>query len=364
MPECKDIGVHPLGQTSRSEVMWRRLQERTPFPLSVMISLTGRCNARCGHCELILKHSADDELSFAEISPILEQLKEAGVLSVTFTGGEPCLRDDLEGIVADAAAKRFYVTLKTNGTLIDEARSRSLIHAGLGGVHISIYHDVPDMHDAFVGIDGALSAAMNAAAMFKPSGARVQLSLIAMDWNVDAVFRLVDLCENRGYAYMVESQIAPRRGGDKTPLSHQAPRNRLESLFRDPRVLDRKAFASISQRHSDDSVCGAGVGSCYIHHNGELWPCGRLPYSMGNLKSDGFKEIWLTSKVRKEVLGTRWRRLPSCNSCRLSGICSRCLASALSAEGGFVVPDPRECEATRALSAVLDEGDHAPIGKT
>jgi radical SAM protein with 4Fe4S-binding SPASM domain len=353
MPDCKDIGVYPLGQTSHSEEMWRRLQEKSPYPLSVMMSLTGRCNARCGHCELVLEQTDCDELSLPEISAMLDQLQNVGVLSLTFTGGEPCLRDDLADIVAHAVAKRFYVTLKTNGSLLHEVLARSLIDAGLGGIHISIYHDYPSLHDEFVGIEGAWSRAMNAAFVMRKLGVRVQLSLIAMNWNADAIFRLVEYCRKQQFAFMIDTQISSRRGNDRSSLSYQASTEQIEALLCDPGLLDKSSQMGSLLRKPVDSVCGAAVHSCYIHHNGEVWPCGRLPFSMGNLTSTNFKDIWLTSAVREQVLNTRWQSLPKCKSCEVSGLCSRCLAGAHPEQGVYVSPDPRECAAALAVARLI-----------
>jgi MoaA/NifB/PqqE/SkfB family radical SAM enzyme len=68
---------------------------RLRCPQSVMFELTYRCNFDCPHC--YVKGSAIEgaELSTKQIFRILDQMKDIGVYSVVFTGGEALLRHDI-----------------------------------------------------------------------------------------------------------------------------------------------------------------------------------------------------------------------------------------------------------------------------
>jgi AdoMet-dependent heme synthase len=58
-------------------------------PLYVAWELTHRCNARCLHCYSASGPDADsDELSLAGGLNLIDQLAEAGVLVLAFSGGE------------------------------------------------------------------------------------------------------------------------------------------------------------------------------------------------------------------------------------------------------------------------------------
>src|SRR5947209_135784 len=60
------------------------------------------------------------ELSFPEITRIMDEIQEAGCLELCLTGGEPLARKDFLDIYAYAKQKGFLVTVFTNGTLLTE----------------------------------------------------------------------------------------------------------------------------------------------------------------------------------------------------------------------------------------------------
>jgi MoaA/NifB/PqqE/SkfB family radical SAM enzyme len=62
-------------------------------PLDVSLELTHRCNFRCQHC-YIPDFSLPNLLTTERILSLLEELKAAGTLFLTLTGGEMFLRQD------------------------------------------------------------------------------------------------------------------------------------------------------------------------------------------------------------------------------------------------------------------------------
>lgn len=105
-------------------------------PLSALrISVTDRCNLRCGYCMPELDYRwlpRDDLLSFAEITRLVRVMIGLGVAKVRLTGGEPLLRQDLEDLVASLASERGLreVALITNGVLL-ASKAAALRVAGL-----------------------------------------------------------------------------------------------------------------------------------------------------------------------------------------------------------------------------------------
>ena len=73
-----------------SEV-WRKNRQ----PLVATFELTPMCNLKCIHCYLGKHRVGDQELSFTQITEILDQLAEAGVLHLALTGGECTIRKDI-----------------------------------------------------------------------------------------------------------------------------------------------------------------------------------------------------------------------------------------------------------------------------
>ncbi|WP_026422960.1 GTP 3',8-cyclase MoaA [Actinokineospora inagensis] len=107
------------------------------------VSLTDRCNLRCTYC--MPAAGLDwmpraEMLSDAEIGAVLRvAVRELGVTSVRFTGGEPTLRKGIEQIIADTAAlaPRPRISMTTNAIGLAR-RAAALADAGVDRINVSL----------------------------------------------------------------------------------------------------------------------------------------------------------------------------------------------------------------------------------
>lgn len=111
------------------------------------VSLTDRCNLRCTYCMpaeglewIPTEQSLTDEETIRLIRIAVEKL---GIRQIRFTGGEPLLRKNLEGIIEATSKLRtddgnqVRTALTTNGLGLDK-RIAGLKKAGLHRVNISL----------------------------------------------------------------------------------------------------------------------------------------------------------------------------------------------------------------------------------
>ena len=110
------------------------------------ISVTDRCNLRCGYCMPREVFGAGfaflpraQLLSYEEIATVVRAAVSQGVSKVRLTGGEPLLRRDLERLVEMLAGIDGVedLALTTNGLLLAQ-RAQGLRDAGLGRVTVSL----------------------------------------------------------------------------------------------------------------------------------------------------------------------------------------------------------------------------------
>src|SRR5215471_7278502 len=116
------------------------------IPLSVQLDLTYRCNERCVHC--YLDHDDHGEMTTSEIRAVLDQLADAGVFFLTFSGGEVFMRRDFLDLVEYARSLMFCVKVKTNAFMIGEKQAQRLHDLAVQDVQVSIYSHRPEVHDA------------------------------------------------------------------------------------------------------------------------------------------------------------------------------------------------------------------------
>ncbi len=109
------------------------------------ISVTDRCNFRCGYCmprevfgpnfEFLRR---DEVLTFEEITRLARIFASLGVRKFRLTGGEPLLRNEVAKLVAMLAAiEGVDIALTTNGSLLAQ-QAQALADAGLRRVTVSL----------------------------------------------------------------------------------------------------------------------------------------------------------------------------------------------------------------------------------
>ena len=86
---------------------------RTPLLVSIM--LTNRCNLDCIYCFTNAHKSKDEDMDTEKVFKIVDELKKAGTILITLTGGEVGLRNDLEPIINYIKDKGMMVEVLTNG---------------------------------------------------------------------------------------------------------------------------------------------------------------------------------------------------------------------------------------------------------
>lgn len=278
-----------------------------------------------------------------EIESLLDELASLGTLFLTITGGEPAIRRDLEDIVAAASERRFSVMLKTSGTLLDDKRVEALAEAGLRQVDVSVYDDRPDEHDLFVGMSGAWRKTEDVLKRFSALGVVAKASVIATRDNADRVLRIVDWCEQFGFAYAVTTRIYAGVDGNRTPCSLRIEADQLERLLEDPRLFDSKELLERHHVRAEGAFCAAGSGTAHIWPDGRIGLCPIVPLVLGNIRERSFRELWIESTERKQFVETTWSDVQECHECPVAWACKRCPGAAMVETGSLVGVSAADC---------------------
>ena len=122
------------------------------------LSLTDRCNFRCRYCmpEAPKWIPKQQFLTRLELRTLVAEFVRMGIRNIRLTGGEPLLRPDLAGIVADLNALRPLglerISMTTNGSRLAEALPE-LRRAGLDDLNISLDSVDPERFRAMTGAE-------------------------------------------------------------------------------------------------------------------------------------------------------------------------------------------------------------------
>ena len=136
------MSFRSVSRKARSLREFARGLVHTAHPLLVQIIPIRRCNIDCGYC------NEYDKVSDPVPTPILERridkLHELGTSVVAFSGGEPMLHPELDGLIRHIRRRGMMAGLITNGYFLVPKRIHELNDAGLDFLQISIDNVEPD----------------------------------------------------------------------------------------------------------------------------------------------------------------------------------------------------------------------------
>ena len=187
------------------------------LPLSVQLDVTYRCNERCVHC--YLDHDDHGEMTTAEMRDVLEQLAEAGVFFLTFSGGEVLMRMDFFSIVEHARSLMFNVKIKTNAFMIREKEADRIRALGVRTVQVSIYSHRAEVHDAITKLPGSLKRSLEGIRRLRSRGVKVIIANVLMRSNLGDYAGVRQLAQEMGIPYTIDPTITPKMDGNRAILS-------------------------------------------------------------------------------------------------------------------------------------------------
>jgi radical SAM protein with 4Fe4S-binding SPASM domain len=92
--------------------------------------------------------------------------------------------------------------------------------------------------------------------------------------------------------------------------------------------------------------CLAGQAVCFVSHTGEVFPCGYLPVSSGNVKETPLPQIWRRSPVFANLRDDS-KLEGKCGCCEYSKVCMGCRARAFGYTSNYLAEEPN-CSYTPA----------------
>jgi radical SAM protein with 4Fe4S-binding SPASM domain len=81
-----------------------------------------------------------------------------------------------------------------------------------------------------------------------------------------------------------------------------------------------------------------GKGIAFVGHDGEVYPAGFLPLSVGNVRRDGLARIYRESTLLRNIRAGRFTG--RCGTCGYTDLCGGSRAHAFAATGDPLADDP------------------------
>lgn len=194
---------------------WLTMRRR---PILVHFEVTMRCNAHCDFCDY---WKTDASARERETRSVAAAARYFSPIMITFTGGEPLLRRDLEDLVAGAAraVRLRYIAVITHGGMLSVERGRSLWEAGINQFNISLDF-LDERHDAARGIPGLSRKILDTVPRLRAAGIdSIRFNTVIKRENLSHVVAIVERARELGVGVSFSTYTELKNGNAAHRLS-------------------------------------------------------------------------------------------------------------------------------------------------
>jgi len=366
----KDILVSPIGfKSAVNEKYINEESNETPFAqrveqrqniitgenrilTSAFLELTYKCNLKCVHCSVISSNTAQQELSTEEWFHVLDQLANANVLNITFTGGEVFARKDFLSLLDYAIYKRFLVDIYSNGVIITEEQIRHLAKKYINSFQTSLYGDTSELHDSITGEKGSFDKTLTTLKLFKNLGVSLVIKTVMMKQNASSCSGMMKIADKYGANFQIGLSVSQACNGDVTPTTF-----RIESFEQIKNIIlerDKDFINKIPPKKDiKRSLCGAGFSGIGINPSGKIFMCNAINIPIGDVKCESIINVWNCSSELKRFRKKRTSERKECVKCKYLNYCQFCPGVALQDSGSLTAAYKEACFIAKARYETL-----------
>lgn len=289
------------------------------MPRLMNLEFTKKCNARCSFCTCWQVDSPDE---LDDYGPIAKMIRPV-VLSVS--GGEPLLRKNYDDLLRSVRPYCHYLSIITNGALLNEKSAERLVRAGVDQISVSLDY-LSKKHDEARRITGLYDHVSETIPHLRKLGYRMSLNTVIMESNLDEIIDIAHKAKEWG----IEVSFSAYCQLKSNESDGMVAKNNLEKLKDVVEELKRLkgTLRNIKNSHyyldripryfekGHIDNCKAGYNWVQVTPDGYVQQCSELPrmyyyteYDRRNLKRVACSKCWYTCRGESEANPLAPRRL-------------------------------------------------------
>lgn len=280
-------------------------------PYLVNLELTKRCNARCSFCTYWQLESGPE---LDDYGPVVEMFRPV-VLSIT--GGEPLLRKDYDRLLAGVRPYCHYLSVITNGALLNPESARRLRDAGANQISVSLDY-LSSRHDEARMIAGLYDHVSKTVPALSRKGYRLSLNTVIMDSNLDEIIPLAHRAKEWGIEISY-SAYCLLKSGSSDEMVREKRYSELVNIIRELMRLKRRLRNIKNSDHYLERIpayfrdgvvgdCKAGYRWIQVAPDGSIQQCSELPrlchykeFTRERLRPVSCAKCWYTCRGEAEA---------------------------------------------------------------
>jgi len=351
------------------------VQDGPRLPLEGSLDLTYRCNNACRHCWISIPAASPEqknELTFDQITGIVDDARKLGCRKWAISGGEPMLRPDFSEIFDYVTRKSLSYSLNTNGTLINPPIARLMKRKGTKMV--ALYGGTAQVHDHITRTPGSFEAVMQGFAYLKEAGAGFIVQIIPMRDNFSQMNGMIRLAESLSPLYRIGASWLYLSASGNPGRNKEILKQRLQP--HEVVELDKPDLSGVERAEGKKDGCvqatndGRLFASCItVRRDFHIDPYGRMsfcsliqdPALRYDLKRGSFQHGWdvfIPSLVEQVTGGKEYEE--NCGSCEFRENCLWCPVYGYLEHGRFSAKVAYLCSVARESKKFGEawENDH------
>ena len=345
------------------------------IPLSGAFELSPVCNFSCRMCyvrktQKEVNESTRKILTLDDWRRIAKEARDAGMLYLLLTGGEPLLWPDFWTLYDELADMGFLISINTNGSLIDEKAIEHFKEKTPHKINITLYGASDETYERLCGVTNVFSKVDKAIRGLQEAGIIVKLNCSLTPQNAKDLEKIVEYGKERKTLLMMSAYMFPpvRRdlsmiGENERFAAEESAEYQLQYYYHQHgETAYRKYLKQFLEGYAEplgleegcvDPVdgkvrCRAGKASFWITWDGWMTPCGMMPEPKIDLKTHSFHESWrwlvdTTAAITLSGL---------CDKCSNRDICHPCAAIAYAETGSFSEVPRYSCQAVHHMRKI------------
>lgn len=317
---------------------------------------TRACNFACVHCRAEAQKEPDPkQLTTQEALNLVDQIAALCKPIFIISGGDPLQRKDIFGIASYASSLGLRVVMSPSGSNLTAGTFEKMKAAGVKMISLSLDGSSPEIHDNFRQVPGAFNLAMKNMSMARQSGFAFRVNTTVTQHNLNDLFNIQKVAAEMGAREWDVFMLVPTgRGKVKMEITPDQYEDTIQSIYKASltspipikmtcapqymRVIAQQQKEP-SQSHTGGRGCMAGNGFCFISHVGEVFGCGFLPISAGDIRQQKFKQIYQQSPLFVQLRNHESLK-GKCGRCEYKVLCGGCRARALSIHKDYLEEEP------------------------
>lgn len=342
------------------------------IPVSGIFELTPRCNLSCKMC--YIRMTAEEmkpigkERTAEEWIALGKEARDAGMVFLLITGGEPTLRRDFSQIYRELAQMGLSISINTNGTMITDEIKEVFKEFPPAQMNITLYGVCREDYEELCSNGKAFDAVIDALDWFDSQNILVHLNATMTPQNLKKWTQLEDFAKARNLELRVTSFCFPptrrnEHSGCKE-FSRLTPqeagmvmadeilyRMGSDAILRRAENLSAPLQKSCDLDNGEPMQCLAGRAQFWVDWDGSMTPCGMLSTPCTKPFETDFVSAW------KELCEgvSRIRLCAECNNCEFQSVCMNCAAVTFAETGRFDGKPEYMCEMIKTYRSRIKE---------